>query len=205
MKKNNKRIEGILLDIIGIIAILVIVISLLSIGSKFTGYVSYNMTESDVNISISDVVKINFTLDNINFGSGYVLPGKPFAIIDTTGIIQDGNWSSVSEGFKLENNGNTNVAIYLKTDHNSGSFIGGTNSTYLYNVTNLYPGSCIPGNINLSDWNPVNITGDGTMICSQLSQRINNNSIRIDVRLKIPNDASAGSKSDMFTATAIKV
>ena len=188
------------LQLIGYFAILIIIVSIFSIGVKLTGKVS---SSGDLNISIEESAEINFTTDYIDFGSGNVDLGVSNAIIDTTGTVENANWTAITEGFVLENTGNINVSLYLKSDKTAEEFLGGTSPSYQYNISNLDSGSCSSSVITFGQWYEVNVTDDGTKICDFFSFDDTHDSIRIDLRLVIPSDAVLGSKSSTFTATGI--
>ena len=190
------------IDSLGYLAILIIALSLFSLGMSFTG----RATDSGiVNITIANTVSINFTIDSINFGSGSVNLGSNSATIDTLGNVVSGNWTPVRPGFVLENIGNTNVTLDLKSGKNAEQFLGGTNSGYFYRVTNNKTGSCVQGDIVLGTWNNVNIAGDGDLVCDSFGFALNANAINIDIKLVIPSDARIGVQSDIFTATGTAI
>jgi len=199
MNTIKKRLD--IWQITAYFAIVIIVISLLVIGTKLTGYA----TNAVVNVSIEQRAYINFTFDEINFGPGNIDSGESNATIDTLGNVVHGNWTPVSNGFTIENLGNVNVSLDLKTDKNATDFLGGQNPRYQYNISNLESESCSLGHINLGEWYEVNKTGDGTRICNFFQYTDSRDTIRIDVRLVIPSDASVGIKSDTFTATGTAV
>jgi len=199
MDTIKKRLD--IWQITAYFAIVITVISLLVIGTKLTGYA----TNAVVNVSIEQRAYINFTFDEINFGPGNIDSGESNATIDTLGNVINGNWTPVSNGFTIENLGNVNVSLDLKTDKNATDFLGGQNPRYQYNISNLESGSCSLGLISLGEWYEVNKTGDGTRICNLFQYTDSRDTIRIDVRLVIPSDASVGIKSDTFTATGTAV
>lgn len=191
-------------ELIKYIAIIIIILSLFSLGLKLTGYATTTDT-GIINITISQTVSINFTIDNINFGSGSVNIGSDNATINTLGNVINGNWTSVTQGFVLENIGNSNVTLHLKSGKTPAGFLGGTNPSYQYNVTNSESGSCVSGDIVLGAWNNVNTISDGDLICSVFGFISNANAIDIDLKLVIPSDARVGASSDTFTATGTSI
>jgi hypothetical protein len=197
-KINLKKID--FQQITGYLATLIILVSLFFIGISFTGR-AVTIT-GQVNITIDSTATIHFAIDSINFGSGQVSAGNSSATLDSLGNIINGNWTPISEGFKLENTGNVNVSLNLRTGKTASEFLGGTNASYQYNITESEPGSCLPGPINLGEWYDVNTTGVGTEICSLFPFNAPNDEINIDVKLVIPSDARAGIQSDSFIATA---
>ncbi len=187
------------------LSFLVIILSLFNFNLESTGYIVNISDSAVINITIRQRVNINFTLDRINFGRGSIDAGKQNATIDTLGNVTDGNWSQITSGFRIENLGNTNITLYLKSNKNAFEFLGGTNPDYEYMITNEELGSCIPQNINLSQWYGVNTTGDGTEICNVFSFLGDLDTVNIDLKLVIPSDAGDGSHSDIFTATGIVI
>lgn len=202
MKKEKSNGGMNLWQIIGYLAIAVIVISIVNVGLRFTGKA---ISTSILNVTIEKNAKINFSVDKIDFGPGAIDIGKSSATLDTLGNVINGNWTPVTQGFVIENIGNVNLSLTLKTGKNASEFLGGANPTYQYNVTNIEESSCNPGSIVLAEWNNVNTTGDGTRICSLFQYRQNNNSVRVDLKLVIPADALSGVKSDIFTATGTEI
>ncbi|VVB78293.1 Uncharacterised protein [uncultured archaeon] len=203
MKKNNKtkgRID--FWQITAYIAVAVIILSALSLGIKLTGYAT---TFSTLNVTVEEKASINFTIDTIDFGQGSVSTGELSATIDTLGNVINGNWTPVTEGFRIENTGNVNVSLSLKTNKNASDFLGGSFPGYQYNVTDFESGSCISDFTPHGEWIDVNKTGDGTIICNVFQYGDDQDSIRVDLKLVIPSDARPGIKSDVFTATGTAV
>jgi len=189
--------------IIGYLSIIVIVISLLSINSELIGFAIDS--SGSVNITIMSNTNINFSISGIDFGSGQVSAGNSSATIDSIGSVVGGNWTPVSDGFRLENVGNVNVSLNLKTGKDASGLIGGTNASYQYNVTERESGSCSLGAITLGEWNNVNTSGIGTKICDVFPFSPGYDEIDVDIKLVIPPDATAGAQSDIVTATATAI
>ncbi len=186
-------------DLIGYISILIIILIIISMSLELTGRVS---DSSQVNITIEPFAAINFTLSNISFGTGAVEDGQLNASLDTLGNIIRGNWSVVRDGFKIENVGNVNVTLDLKSGKTAAVFLGGSNPDYEYNISENETGSCSGGSISLNNWYDINTTNPGTRICNLFLCKDSNDTIEIDLHLIVPSDAQPGLKSDIFTATA---
>jgi len=187
-----------LLNLTGYLAAIVIIISLVSFGIQLTGKAT---DDAVVNITILQTVSINFTIDNIDFGSGSVNLGSDSATIDTLGNVVDGNWTPVTQGFQVENIGSINLTLNLKSGKNAATFLGGTGPGYQYKITDNEAGSCIQADVPLDTWKEVNTTGDGDLICNPFGFLEDANSVNINLRLIIPSDARIGSQLDTFTAT----
>jgi len=189
-------------DFVGYFAIVIIIISLLSLGFSLTGKVT---DTGVVNVTVNSVVSINFTTDFIDFGSGQVDAGQSSATVDTDGISSNGNWSSPADNFTIVNIGNNNVTLELATGKDAAAFIGGTSPSYQYKISNTEVGSCTNTTMDLDTWYDVNSTSPGTTICNPFAFEEGYDSIEVGIRLVIPSDASGGTKTDTFTATATAV
>ena len=158
--------------------------------------------------------------------------GNDRCILDTNGtndfskcINFTTNGAGSNHGaLELENDGSTNATIQLLFDKNADTFLGGSSSIneFRFNVaqngtengsctnsTGGYgtSGSCTPGGDSTCTvapigWADVNITSPGTTICQKLLFGNNNDSIRIEINITIPFDASSGAKQAILTATA---
>lgn len=187
-------------------------------GSDFlTGFATEGNTTSGIlNLSVQSGLVINFTLDTIDWGTGRVDIGANNATLDTSRNttqtkVLNGNWTgnygNRSRGLILENIGNVNATLYVKTGLNATQFIGGSNPLYQFNVSNNETGSCWQNNntgnmTTIGLYYDVNITGDGSKVCDHFSYSDSNDALRIDILLRIPSSSNTGSLSDSITATA---
>ncbi len=190
--------------IVSVVAAGVTYFSLASLVTRISGFATNTGT---ANLTVESTASINFTTNNINWGSGRVNDGAESAQLTTleTNNVTDGNWTlQTSGGLRIENIGNTNVSLDLATGKTADTFIGGTDPGYEWNVTNLEAGSCINAS-NLGVFTDVNNTGDGTRFCSVFQYLDNRDSIRIDLNLTVPSSSFTGALGDTITATATAV
>jgi len=193
-------------------------------GDYLTGFATAgNTTLGKVNLTVESGLIINFTTDVIDWGSGRVDTGADNATLDTSKNSSDtkvlnGNWSGSfgnrTNGLILENIGNINATLYIKTGKNATQFIGGNNPAYQYNITNNETSSCgqnesTTGNssyenyFGLGLYYDVNLTaGDGTRICDWFNFDDSKDVIRIDILLRVPSSSNTGDLEDSITATA---
>jgi hypothetical protein len=172
-----------------------------SVHSGLTGFVTSTGT---ANLTVLSQAAINFTINNINWGTGIVVAGANNATLSTTGANNtNGNWTNVTQGFIIKNIGNVNLSVSIATAKTAITFLGGTNPQYQFNVTNNQTGSCANASgFNLGQWYNTNITGVGTYVCSNLSYNQSLSTIRVDLKLIVPSDSLTGVLSDTMTATA---
>lgn len=183
-------------DWVSYISIIVIVVSLASIGMNLTGYATVTDT-AVVNVTIDTSAAINFTTAFVDFGNGTVNGGESGANLSTENSVTGGSWSPISSGLVLENIGNTNVSIAFKSDKNADTYIGGTNPTFKYKITETESGSCA-GN-TASGYIEINTT-DFT-VCPIFPYSDSNDEISIDIELYIPSDSLVGEQTATITAT----
>ena len=191
------------IQLVGYLAILVIIISLASFGMVLTG----NATGT-VNITVETSASINFTTFVINWGSGVVAPAQSNATLDTSaGVnnVTNGNWTGNTQGLILENIGNVNVSINLTAGKNATEFIGGTTPLFQYNATNNETGSCLnstggTGALSLGTY--ANITSLPSVICGRLRYVQGSDAIRIDLKLVVPSDSFTGILNNSIIAIA---
>jgi hypothetical protein len=172
-------------------------------------------------LTVNTVGAIKFVVNTTNFGTGRVntTAGNQACILDTKGTNQLSkciNFTTVTQGFTLENDGSANATIQLYFSNNASGFLGGdaTIGKYRYNVSNNETNSCrnstggtgcISGeNCTYAPlaWSDVNITNPGTTICQKLLFNDGNDSLLVDINITIPYDAPAGAKLSTLTATA---
>lgn len=132
-----------------------------------------------------------------------------------------------SAGFNVENTGNVNVTLEIQTGKTAATFVGGNSPIsplYEYKVTDcsvanagsfncvlgagddLTPSCTSTGTFVKEVYTDVNTsTGTGTvgtLVCGQFGNLADNNKLRIDIRILIPEDAPKEVKKDTMVITA---
>jgi len=191
---NNKgEISNNFLALLVVVAIAVALAGFM-LPAKLTGYGVTGTLAADLNSTTA----INFSVASINFGAVAVPSGVTSCNTDS-----EGNTNCIatapSDGFTVENIGNNNVTLDLKTGKNAATLLGGTSPAYKWKVTEKEVGACASAAGSYVD---VNTTSPGTRICDDFVKTTNKDEIYINVNLTIPSDAVPGAKSDTFTATA---
>lgn len=193
--------------------------------------ITTNSTYASVNLSITSQLKINFTIDKADFGSGYVKPGASACVLstgltseDTTGCSGFTAPGSV-QGFYLENIGNEYAKLNISNTNYSLSLIGGTNPGYAWQWFPETPGqvnvTCnttgkhvdLPGPATIGSQKLVNLTATnypgeegyqtpGKQLCGIFNYSANNNAINITFKIHLPQNAPARTLSDTWFAFA---
>jgi len=193
------------------IAMIAVLISAVGVGFTYytvTGFqawlTGYATDTATANVTIQTSAAINFTTDNIDWGTSTFPAGPDNVTLSTHDGANGTNWNTVTQGFVLENIGNINITIDLETNNNASTFIGGTaggGPKYQYNVTNNEAGSCINSTgFDLGQYYNVNDTAGGTRVCDVFQFVDGSDTIKIDLMVVIPSDA-VGTKGSIMTAT----
>ena len=211
MEITNKTLVMFLVAAI-VVSLAGTIISLNKLGSisskSTTGYVSNVNATARVNVNaVSSVV---FRISSMDWGTGSVTANVSATQFNCTLISNSTNsvdcfgFNVVANPFVLENDGNTNVSVTLKSNATATQFIGGTvvygGPVFQYNVSNNETSSCAtPAPAGFTD---VNVTAAGTQICDILDSAESKDTIKINIKLNLPYTTPTGDKTAVLTATA---
>lgn len=202
---NKKKEKAGASNLFFYVALALLIVSLLVFALNLTRIMrptGYASSTGSANLTVETRTLINFTTTNVTWGSGAVTYGETNAVLDSSlGTVLRGNWTAVKGGLILVNIGNVNVSISLSAARDNATMFGGTNPGYQINISNAEPRSCNnSGDIDLGFWYDANAS---LMACDILFFNDSMDSMRIDFRLTIPNDATrTGAIGDVITATA---
>jgi len=186
-------------------------------GAWGSGTATYGST----NLTITSQTIINFTTQNITFGSGYVTAGATACIMDSIGTTSagcSGFTSSLSANLTLENQGNANVKLNLSNINYTTSFIGGTNPGYAFkwdelesDATTCLGNDTDPYGLLVTDFGTENVWRNITVSmlnttaawCRMFNASDTADTLAISFRVLIPSNAPARTLEDIFTATAV--
>ena len=171
------------------------------VSQFFRGLTGKASASGTVNLTIQTATSYDLTVDDINWSSGQVDDGESYAILSTTnGTVENGNWTAVTEGFVVQNDGNIDLVLDISFGKTAVNFLGGSSPEYAYNITNNESSSCTAvGGFTLDSWNEVAL---GTInVCSNLSFDDEIDEIRIDFLLKIPEDSYIDTRGDTLTVS----
>ena len=198
---SNKALAGLL------IAAIVISISgtmmVINKNGGLTGFATQQNASASVNIS--GVVSIKLNTNSINFGTGSVTPGQTYCNISqiaSTAAFDEtpascGTWSNVTGSISLENDGNVNANITVKSTKNATDFVGGTSPGLFSQAANDEASSC---NLGLQS-NFTTLDTIARSFCQRLQYGDALDSLKFGIKIKIPSDA-IGLKSNTITFDA---
>ena len=173
-------------------------ISVSNVKQSLTGFATDTAT---ANLTVTATAAINFTTDNINFGTGYVSEGFPYGVLDSENQKANvSGFTSNNVGFVLENIGNVNVTLSINTAQNAAGFLGGTSPEYKFKVNDAESGSCAKaGTLALGTYTAA---GTSANVCADFLASDATDTLRVDIYLKLPSDSKTGALGDTMTATA---
>lgn len=177
-------------------------------------------------VTVQTFASIKFSQPSVAFGSGYVdvAAGYNNCTLSTLDSDQEGansgclGFVNVSNGFTIENDGNTNLSVELYSNVSATDFIEIGSALFLWNVTVNESGSCV--NKSGTDRLAVepNTTDDGcggeTSDCGAIFESVDSyvgsankknicpsllfedsfDALNIDINISIPSDAPPGDK-----------
>lgn len=206
------------------LAIILLITMVLSIGGTLISLSRLKQMETitgfaateyaGVNVTVTETTSINFTVNNVNFGTGTVGSGCSFCVLNTSGVTDGccvGFTTPTPTGLIVQNIGNVNVSLNFSFDMNAATYIGGTDPLFQINVTENETNSCF--NNSASGGGGINITFNNTFgnvlaanmpICGNLRPELANDELRVNIRLKIPENSLTGARNATLTATAAK-
>ena len=172
-------------------------------GDGITGKV----TSGTTSFNVLSKTAINFTVDSISFGAGWVDAAVNNCTMDSEGTLDVGcvNFSTVVAGFTIQNIGNSNVSLNLTFGSDADSLIGGDAgiNAYQVKVSNGTNAGC-NGTIGASVYTDI-VAAIPFVACDKLLFGVGKNEIDVDIRLVIPYNAKTGTGLDLVQATATSI
>lgn len=197
-------------------------LSSLGIG-QITGFAL--IPNATATVTVQTFSSIKFSQASVAFGTGNVNVTGGFnnCTLSTLDGATGGNsgcdgFTEVSNGFTIENDGNTNLSVELRSNVTAAQFIGLGSALFLWNVTVNESSSCRNSSINVGDGivNPnttigcgPNATNDIAANCGAIFEAVStsnknicprllytdvSDALNIDINISIPVDAPAGAK-----------
>lgn len=173
---------------------LIITINKIGNAKVLSGYATDTAT---ANLTIQSNLEINFTTDNIDWGTGYVNTTDPSCELSTYGNMNCTGFATVTNGLVLENIGNEDANLTMYASKDADSFIG-AGAVFEWNVSEIEAGSC-PDGVNMTEL----ITANTTMVpvCDNFTF-YDTDTLRVDLRIVIPENAPKTAKGVTITANA---
>ena len=174
-------------------------------------------------LTVATTSSIKYTSATVDFGSGNVNTSGSYTNCSLLTVLVDGQYmrgcesfTTVTNGFTVENDGNTNLSVTLYSNISGVTFIGSSGAFFGWNVSLNESNSCynVTGSPDMgiypnttADCGSGNTTSAGTCgaifenvsvnpktICPRLRYEDFNDALNIDINVTVPFDAPAGAK-----------
>jgi type II secretory pathway pseudopilin PulG len=184
-------------------------------GEKITA--AATTTQALARLNITSRASINFTISRIDWGSGYVNDTALYCQLNSEGLNNPANctnFTTVSEGFRLENDGNRNVELNLSSNNTAAQFIGGTNPIYQWKFLNNESDSCGSHGIgsscviNSSALTPQVYTTVSTapiLACPCFRASDTSDLLNVELQIRVPSDSYTGLRETVITAVGTAI
>jgi len=214
MEITNKTLVAFLMAAI-VVSLAGTIISLNKLGSisvngPSTGYASN--VNATAHVQVTATTSISFVVSSLDWGTGSVNSTSPdqncTLITNVTNNPTDCLlFNTGVPPLILQNDGNTNVSVVLRSNATAAQFIGGTGvqggPQFMWNISNNETSSCVTPNASLANFTSV-LTTD-TQICDVLDAIDTKDSMKINIKLNLPFTTPQGDKTAVLTATATGV
>jgi len=210
---------------LGVLAVAQAILFVVSDGRLQSRAFVVSTAQGNVTFRITQMVSIDFTVDVLDFGQGFINSSCNNCTMETTGngtadpICCQYQWATPpGDGLLIENTGTTLLNLFLQTSLNASDFIGGSlaepSVQYMLASEASEPHDSADGDDAssscLSSWYPPSFTEisvNGSYACGNATRfdytpGNTQDEVHLLFRIVIPEDAPRGSKSLTFLATA---
>lgn len=212
---SNKTL-AILLGVSIMLSLGGLVVFLTKGGEEITGAAISPTAIARINITAR--ASINWTVYTVDWGTGYVNDTSQYCILNTEGennASNCSNFTTVYEGLRLNNDGNRRVSVNLSSNVSAAQFIGGTSPLFqwkmLNNETNacgnVGPGFICTPNASLPLFNDAyyDVSTTSNEICPCFFHGNDNDTMNVELQVRIPTDSYTGVREATLTAVATVV
>ena len=173
-----------------------------------TGF-STDATSGTAQVTVTGTASLTIVDNLIDFSNGSVTADSAYCEMTsgyngTTGLRGNCTWVVVSDQFVVENTGNANLSIDIKSDLNETVWLGKSGAETFYavawNTSDVV--SCVSGGIN-DTWTELN-TSDG-LVCTNMGYGLDDSALQVDLNITIPTGTEPGQKNVTVTFTGTSI
>ncbi len=204
------------------LTVLIVLTLLVTMAGTYVYYTKFRsekitgaMVEQAVaRINITTKASINFTINNVDWGSGYVNDTASYCQLNTEGFsggTNCTNFTTVYEGIRLENDGNRNVRVNVSSNNSAAQLLGGTNPLFEWKYANNETDSCGSQGIGASCVTNVSalnyqsyaaISTSTVEVCPCFRAANTNDLLNLELMIRVPSDSFTGLRESTITAVA---
>lgn len=165
-------------------------------------------------INITARASINWTVNTVDWGTGYVNGSAQYCVLNTEGEnnpLNCTNFTTVTQALLLENDGNRIVSVNISSNVTPAEFIGGTDPWFQWKLSNNESNSCGSHNAGnncyvnssaLQNQTYTTVFTTPVEICPCFKFQNSNDTINTNLQVKVPSDSYTGVREATLTAIA---
>ncbi len=187
--------------------------------SKFSGeqLTARLVEQAQARINITTRASINFTINFVDWGSGYVNETALYCQLNTEGFNDPANctnFSTVYEGLRIENDGNRNVQLNISTNTSATQFLGGTGPLFEWKYANNESDSCGSQGIGtncVTNASAIQYTTYTTVstssveVCPCFRAQNPSDLINMELQIRVPSDSFTGLRESTIVAVGTAI
>jgi hypothetical protein len=203
------------------VVVLVMVALVVSLGATFAYYSKFGgdkistaatTTQAQARLNITGRASINFTVNMVDWGAGYVNDTASYCQLNTEGLNNAANctnFTTVYQGLRLENDGNRNVEVNVSTNNSAAQFIGGSSPSYEWKFANNESDSCGSKGVgsncvtNVSALQPQaysTVSVSPVLVCPCFRAQNPSDLLNLELQIRVPSDSFTGLRESTITA-----
>lgn len=207
------------------LAVLVAVTLLVSMAGTYVYYTKFKsekitgatVEQAVARINITTRASINFTINSVDWGSGFVNDTASYCQLNTEGFSGGNNctnFTTVYEGLRLENDGNRNVQLNVSTNNSASQFLGGTGPLYMWKYANNESDSCgsqgigatcVTNSSALNFQSYISTSTSQTEVCPCFRANNPSDLLNLELLIRVPSDSFSGLRESTLTAVATAI
>ncbi|MFC1741514.1 hypothetical protein ACFL3V_03185 [Nanoarchaeota archaeon] len=165
-------------------------------------------------INITARASINWTINSVDWGTGYVNDTAQYCMLNTEGennAANCTNFTTVNTGLQLENDGNRRVEVNFTSNASAAQFLGGSSPSFMWKLANNEDNSCgSPGAGNncvlnvtaLQNQTYTEVSTTSALMCPCFRFGNGNDTINTQLQVTVPSDSYTGVREATITAIA---
>ena len=168
-------------------------------------------------INITTRASINFTVNSIDWGSGFVSDIALYCQLNSEGANDPANctnFTTVYQGLRLENDGNRNVQVNVSTNNTAAQFLGGTGAVYQWKFMNNESdtcgskgvgANCVTNASALQFQSYSTVSTSPVEVCPCFRASNPSDLLNLELQVRVPSDSFSGERQSTITAVATAI
>ena len=207
------------------LSVLVVITLLTTMAGTYVYYTKFKsekitgatIEQAVARINITTRASINFTINSIDWGSGYVNDTASYCQLNSEGFsggTNCTNFTTVYEGLRLENDGNRNVQLNISSNNSAAQFLGGSGPLYQWKFANNESDSCgsvgigtncVTNSSALNYQAYASVSTSSVEVCPCFRASNPSDLLNLELLIRVPSDSYSGLRESTLTAVATAI